>query len=284
MKVFFIGTSKMGTTSIFNALKDKGVRATHTPQYGIYTHLESPQEGFFQKHDYFLDGNFHNFHHLSLWFPDAKFVLLDREPKAWILSLFNWLSHIDDRHMGDEKLLVKLSRMIMGKFVYRKILTDWLVYKKRALHFFKGNKNFVHVNLVDGGKEEWQHLGRHLDMDLEMRWENRQEKKSFPNWISRIYESAERRSEKESSLYPVFRSASLRDRLFLFSTRVLGKDFIKERHLVKNIKAAWHSNSPDKFQKYHTIVDHSARFLRVVLCLGIRIVSTRSRRLSPFIY
>ena len=95
MKVFFIGASKMGTTSIFNALKEAGHKATHTPKYGVLSHQSAPDPEFFSKFDYFLDGNFHNFHHLKSWFPHALFVLLDRNPHNWLLSLFNWLSHID---------------------------------------------------------------------------------------------------------------------------------------------------------------------------------------------
>ncbi|MEQ8415988.1 MAG: sulfotransferase [Imperialibacter sp.] len=283
MKVFFIGSSKMGTTSITNALKEKGLRVTHTPHFGVYSHLTEPDEAFFSKFDYFLDGSLHNFHHLTTWFPDAKIVLLDREPSRWILSMFNWFSHIDERHMKEDKAIVRLSRLIMGKTVYRQILIDWLIYRKRALHFFKGDPRFIHINIEDGAKE-WNRLMKHLNIRLDIKWDNKQVKKSNPEWASKIVAEAENKAQHASALYPEISQTSLRDSLFLYTMKVLSKDFIRERHLVKNIKAAGKNNGWVSPRTYSTSVTHVAKFIRVVFCLGLRITVNRSNRLSPYIY
>ncbi|WOK08581.1 sulfotransferase [Imperialibacter roseus] len=283
MKVFFIGSSKMGTTSITNALKEKGLRVTHTPHFGVYSHLTEPNEAFFSKFDYFLDGSLHNFHHLTTWFPDAKIVLLDREPSRWILSMFNWFSHIDERHMSDDKAIVRLSRLIMGKTVYRQILIDWLIYRKRVLHFFKDDPRFIHISIEDG-PNEWKRLMRHLDIQLEIKWDNKQDKKSNPEWVSKIVTEAENKAKHASVVYPEVSQQSIRDRLFLYAMEVLRKDFIRERHLVKNIKAAGKINGWSHLKTYRTSLTHIFKFARVVGCLGLRIVVNRSNRLSPYIY
>ncbi|WP_339789591.1 sulfotransferase [uncultured Imperialibacter sp.] len=283
MKVFFIGSSKMGTTSITNALKEKGLRVTHTPHFGVYSHLAEPNEAFFSKFDYFLDGSLHNFHHLTAWFPDAKIVLLDREPSRWILSMFNWFSHIDDRHMSDDKAIVHLSRLIMGKTVYRQILIDWLIYRKRVLHFFQADPRFIHINIEDG-PNEWNRLMEHLDILLDVKWDNKQTKKSNPEWVSKIVAEAEKKAQHASVVYPEVSQRSVRDRLFLHTMEVLSKDFIRERHLVKNIKAAGKNNGWGNPKTYETSLTHIFKFARVVGCLGLRIVVNRSNRLSPFIY
>lgn len=283
MKVFFIGASKMGTTSITNALKEKGLRVTHTPHFGVYSHLSAPNEAFFSKHDYFLDGNFHNFHHLKSWFPDAKIVLLDREPSRWILSMFNWFSHIDERHMADDKAIVRLSRMMMGKTVYRRILTDWLIYKKRALHFFRDHPGFIHIN-IEHGPDEWARLMKHLDVRIDIKWDNKQDKKSNPLWVSQIVEEAENKAQSASAIYPEISHRSMRDQLFLYTMRVLSKDFIRERHLVKNLKAAGKNNGWLSFKTYGISLTHILKFTRVVGCLGLRVIVNRSHRLSPYIY
>jgi hypothetical protein len=283
MKVFFIGSSKMGTTSITNALKEKGLRVTHTPHFGVYSHLTEPNEAFFSKFDYFLDGSLHNFHHLTTWFPDAKIVLLDREPSRWILSMFNWFSHIDERHMSDDKAIVRLSRLIMGKTVYRQILIDWLIYRKRVLHFFKDDPRFIHINIEDGAYE-WKRLMKHLGIRLAIKWDNKQSKKSNPEWVSQIVAEAENKAQHASVAYPEVSLQSIRDRLFLYTMEVLSKDFIRERHLVKNIKAAGNINGWTHPKTYRTSLTHIFKFARVVGCLGLRIVVNRSNRLSPYIY
>jgi hypothetical protein len=283
MKVFFIGSSKMGTTSITNALKEKGLRVTHTPHFGVYSHLTEPNEAFFSKFDYFLDGNLHNFRHLTTWFPDAKIVLLDREPSRWILSMFNWFSHIDDRHMSDDKAIVRLSRLIMGKTVYRQILIDWLIYKKRALHYFHDDPRFIHLNIEDGSSE-WNRLMQHLGIRLAIKWDNKQSKKSNPEWVSQIVAEAENKARHASDMYPEISQRSLRDRLFLYTMKVLSKDFIRERHLMKNIKTAGKINGWGNPKTYGTSLTHIFKFIRVVGCLGLRIVVNRSNRLSPYIY
>ncbi|WP_416865284.1 MAG: sulfotransferase [Imperialibacter sp.] len=283
MKVFFIGSSKMGTTSITNALKEKGLRVTHTPHFGVYSHLAEPNEAFFSKFDYFLDGSLHNFHHLTAWFPDAKIVLLDREPSRWILSMFNWFSHIDDRHMKDDKAIVRLSRLIMGKTVYRQILIDWLIYRKRVLHFFQADPRFIHIN-IENGPNEWNRLMEHLDIRLKIKWDNKQDKKSNPEWVSKIVAEAENKAQHASVVYPEVSQRSVRDRLFLHTMEVLSKDFIRERHLVKNIKAAGKINGWSHLKTYQTSLTHIFKFARVVGCLGLRIVVNRSNRLSPYIY
>jgi len=283
MKVFFIGASKMGTTSIANALKEKGYRVTHTPHYGVSSHLREPDESLFPKFDYFLDGSLHNFHHLSTWFPDAKFVLLDREPDQWILSLFNWFSHIDERHMSDDKLIVRLNRLLMGKAVYASLLTDWLTYKKRALHYFKDDPRFIHVNIVDQ-PNDWARLEQHLGLQLDVKWDNQQQKKSHPGWITSIVARSEAKAALQSPDYPKISEGSVRDKLFLFTMRVLRKNFIRERHLMKNIKKAFDENGPVKLAAYRSVLSHIGKFAGVVACLALRIVVTRSRRLSPFIY
>jgi len=283
-KHFFIGAGKTGTTSIHKALKEKGLRTTQTPNYGVFSHLKSPDELFFSKFDYFLDGCFHNFAHLKAWYPDARFVLLDRPTESWVISLYNWLSRIDERNMKQEKLLVKVSRLVTGKWAYEDIVATWLVYKKRAGHFFRDDPHFIVINLEANGEKDWVRLQEFLGVELPMKWENRQENKQQPKWISRITEVAESKAEKASASYPSISHSSFRDRLFMYSMSFLSNNFIRERHLVKNIKEAFGDKKKNLLRGCLSACIHIGRFFWVVCCLVIRFFTNRSYRISPFVY
>jgi len=284
LKYFFIGAGKTGTTSIHKALKEKGLRTTQTPNYGVFSHLKSPDELFFSKFDYFLDGSFHNFTHLKSWYPEARFVLLDRPTESWVISLYNWLSRIDERNMKQEKLLVRVSRIVTGKWAYEDIVATWLVYKKRADHFFRDDPHFIVINLEANGEQDWARLQEFLGAELPMKWENKQQDKQQPKWVSGIIEVAESKAEKASVSYPSLSLTSLRDRLFAYSMRFLVSNFIRERHLVKNIREAFGAEKKSPLGAILSACNHLGRFLWVVCCLVLRFFTNHSYRISPFIY
>jgi hypothetical protein len=91
MKIFCIGLSKTGTTSLTEALRILGFDAVHW--YATKHAFRYTGDGididwaFFERHDAFADTPIARIYpQLDERYPDAKFILTLREPDAWLAS------------------------------------------------------------------------------------------------------------------------------------------------------------------------------------------------------
>ena len=88
-KVFGIGLSKTGTTSLTRALRVLGYRATHFPLSALRCSSEVPQLAVdrIRKRDAFTDTPIpHFYRELDRFFPGSKFVLTVRNVESWLDS------------------------------------------------------------------------------------------------------------------------------------------------------------------------------------------------------
>lgn len=274
----------MCTSSISVSLKELDKRVVHHPWFGIQSQFDRPDQVFFDKYDYFLDGNFHDFTHLDQWFPGSKFVILDRNPRTWLPSLFNWLQYIDNRHMKEEKLVMFFYKLLYGKWIYKRIMTDYQLYKLRANHYFKDRKDVINLDIEAEGQAGWEKLSTFLDLKLDPKWTNTQKDKKLPDWLEPTILESEINAGKFDINYPVSNPKSLRNRLFVKIMRTLFKDFVHERHLFLNIKRAFKDRSIFNPRAYFQMFQNFFRFGRMVVYLAVRIIIVKDRKYCPFIY
>lgn len=282
-KVFFIGASKMCTSSIAAALEELGKSVAHSPRFGLYSHIEEYQDQYFSKYEYFLDGNLQNFDALEQWFPEAKFVLLDRKEENWLLSMYNWLNQIDsgNRSLKGEKYVRLFNKLIANKWMYIQIMTDMLLYRKRVLNHFSEKEKFLHLDIESESNEGWQRLSRFLQLPLKIKWENVQTQKTCPGWIHQVVAKAESVASDYQEDYPKLKEKTIRDWVFLKVMRSISIHFIKERHLGKNINEAFSTHG--LFTGFFKSSVHVLRFFQMIACLVIRIVVNRERRLCAYL-
>jgi len=283
-KVFFIGASKMCTSSISLSLKEIDKRVVHHPWFGIQSHFDQPDQVFFNKYDYFLDGNFHDFTHLDQWFPDSKFVILDRNPRTWLPSLFNWMQYIDNRHMKGEKFVMFFYKLLYGKWIYKRIMTDYQLYKIRANHYFRDRGNVINLDIEAEGQAGWNKLSAFLDVKLEPKWTNVQKDKKLPDWLEPAILTSEIKAKKFNINYPVENQKTVRNKVFVKIMKTLYKDFVHERHLFLNIKRSFQNRSVFNPKIYIQILQNIFRFIRMIVYLMVRIMIVKDRKYCPFIY
>lgn len=282
-KYFFIGASKMCTSSIAAALKQHGKAVVHGPRFGLYSHINEYQDHYFSSYDYFLDGNLHNFNALEKWFPDAKFILLDRQEENWLLSMYNWLRQIDseNRSLNGERYVKVFNRLVANRWMFLQITMDMLLYRKRVLSHFKGKKNFLHLNIEKENRAGWQRLSRFIGLPLDIRWENIQTEKICPEWINGVVTDARNRISEYEVHYPTLKKGGFRDWVFLKVMRSISIHFIRERHLGRNIHEAFCEHG--MLKGFYRSGIHLIRFFQMVGCLILRILVNRERRLCPYL-
>lgn len=268
----------MGTTSLKKALVEKGLKVYHGPTYGVKSHLKECDSAFFEGCDYFLDGSFHNIINLRKWFPNAKFVLLERDSLDWICSVINWMHNIDQRQMSKDKWLVKLNRFFINKWVITNMLITYKLYHIRVINYFIKETQFFRVNLISGGSKAWESLSSFLDVELVPRNENTQQKNINISNLEPLNLLSNKKIETQNHYYPQINSG-IRYYLFRRSMNFLGNHFIKERHFLKNIEKATKGNHP-----IYDTLKHVFLFGILLWWLGVRVFATRSYVISPYLY
>jgi hypothetical protein len=149
VKVFCIGNSKTGTSSLNKALSILGYRSLHFPRFGI-----APKIGWVEyisrlHFDAFTDLPFHDietYQALEKRFPGCKFILTVRDSVSWKKSLFQFLK--------GSPLELSSSEMNLAVKEYEE-------GNKQARAYFKDKKNFLEMNIFEG--DCWQELCEFLN-------------------------------------------------------------------------------------------------------------------------
>lgn len=281
-KVFFIGSGKMGTTSVRRALEAQGLPVAQKARFSLYSHLDRPETAFFDRWDYFLDGFMHHFVHLEAWFPDSSFVLLDRDPTRWLTSLFNWNRDLGPRRSPADEVWLRAFHFVYNQpWALGRIAEDYLIYRRRVLHHFRGRDDFLHVDIEAEGEQGWRRLSEFLSVDLEPVWTKRQESKSTPPWIVEVVAAARLRAAQHSPAYPAEDPCPLRRGLLLRVLRTLAAELRRERFLVRNLKRTWSQHGPLSLPRYSHSLAHVGGFLRLVACFLLRPALIHDRKLCP---
>ncbi|MCG8372763.1 MAG: hypothetical protein MI700_04490 [Balneolales bacterium] len=272
----------MATKSIAKSLEEQGLRVWHSARYGMFSHLREP-DPFFYKFDYFLDGNLQNFAHLHNWFPDAKFVLLERDIDNWARSIFLWQNSIEN-HMKEEKYVYLIRLFIANRFALLRMLEDLLIYQKRAKEYFKEHPNFMVLDIEKEQKEGWKRLSDFLEIPLESSHINKQTNKINPDWLTKFVDRAKKNAQNADVSYPILKeNYTLSTRLFIHSSKILAHSFNKQKFLFKNINASITNAGGLSISASREIVMHIGGFIKILFFLGLRLLTIRKRVVTPFL-
>jgi len=153
-KIFCIGFSKTGTTSIHHALDILGYRSLHWPR----AHID-PEKGwinFFKKSkfDAFSDSPLYRpgfFKEIDKAFPNSKFILTIRNPESLTKSWSNYFSK-SPWNIDDEKDKNRITK-------------DYNDHKKDVIEYFKGKPSQLLIFDVFSG-DSWEKLCKFIDKPI----------------------------------------------------------------------------------------------------------------------
>ena len=145
-KIFGIGLSKTGTTSLAKALEELGYKTKDWP------HLPNLYEEI-NNHDALTDETISfNFKKLDRKFPNSKFILTIREIDSWIISYKKQLEHIKKKREL-KKWEKKIMKKLYGSISFKK--TIFIETYNKHIHnvknYFKNRTiDLLIINIIAG--------------------------------------------------------------------------------------------------------------------------------------
>jgi len=169
-KVFGLGFSKTGTSSLAEALTMLGYRTVHNPtddETMVALLAGDLQCRAIQDHDAVCDIMFcRHYRELDRQYPNCRFILTERDREAWHASCVrHWATRaITSTKLHNEELV---DFHIYGTAVYRRALFDDAYnshYAAVVAYFADRPGKLLRMNICDG--EGWAELCRHLGMEV----------------------------------------------------------------------------------------------------------------------
>jgi len=160
MKIFGIGMSKTGTTSLTSALKILKFNVIHHPWNSQFMRQFDSQNFNIDKLFFIYDGitecPFY-FEDFDKQYPNSKFILTYRDPQKWLRSIERW-------YANDHKYSKEFRIAVFGRYKFNKkhFLQTYLDYKKKVLHYFKHRSSDLLILKICHG-EGWDKLCRFLN-------------------------------------------------------------------------------------------------------------------------
>ncbi len=218
-KVFCIGLSRTGTTSLCAALEELGYKTVHF-SLGLFLNPQVIQPGlsftprqklnwywkrrlnseiryqnnifpinFFDKYDAFGDLPIPLYYkQLNELYPNAKFIYTYRDEENWLRSM-EWL-YGDGAVMWKHGLLddeIKFSMYKSFKYDREKLIQSYRQHHKEVLHYFKDKENKCLVINIDETNLNFELLGKFLNVQ----WEE----KTFPHVNSGLHQTYLKRAD-----------------------------------------------------------------------------------------
>lgn len=158
MKIFGIGLSKTGTTSLTKALEILGYEAIHNPSYllNIDGGTLSLDYNEVDRYDALTDIQMAKFYkELDSRYPGSKFILTTREVKSWLASCKN---HFNQYRTTSEKVKALDTAMYgTDMFVSEKLEKVYFQHYNEVVEYFKGrNNDLLIIDILENDK--WQKL------------------------------------------------------------------------------------------------------------------------------
>ena len=166
-KVFGIGLSKTGTTSLHAALERLGLRAVHNPESmlsierGELTFSAALAEQYDALSDLPIAAYYRE---LDRAYPDARFILTTRDERAWLASCAN---HFDPSAFRPNAVVRKLVERVYGTPVFdpERFRAARLRHDAEARAYFAGRPDKLLV--IDLGQpEKWPPLCAFLGLPI----------------------------------------------------------------------------------------------------------------------
>jgi len=189
-KLFCLGLPKTGLPSISAAFEQLGYRVCGSPNRIYGRNIEEIKEGFWRRaerivprYDIFVDVPWCSvYSELAREYPNARFILTERDPDAWLESF--------DRHLlGSESAL---HRWTFGEVIKsrdgQELKRFYETHVTSVCAFFErdGCHKFARLNIYEG--DGWAQIGELLDVDppkTEFPRENPATKRKKVTWCLR---------------------------------------------------------------------------------------------------
>jgi hypothetical protein len=189
-KVFGVGFSKTGTTSLEIALQDfdlnvcRGHWESNHSNYLMSLFVNQDFEEIRRMTSYwdaYADapwGGGDLYLKLHEWYPDAKFILTVRDPNKWFRSFTNMIKEheSEDGSFTEFHKNGKYGAALFFERIYKvedirnqkeKIISYYESINKSIEDYFKGNPNFIKIDLTaNEDSENWIALAKFLEMSV----------------------------------------------------------------------------------------------------------------------
>lgn len=160
-KILGIGLQRTGTTSLYFALKELGVKAAPNAIPLFY----NQNHKIIRNYDAFMDNPVPLlYQQIDQRIPECKFILTTRSQDSWLKSV-QWLFEKDLKTLNPElqKVANDIHQSFYGTQLFDKtiFISKWQAYHREVLQYFENRKKDLLV-LDFESKIEWEPLCRFL--------------------------------------------------------------------------------------------------------------------------
>ena len=208
-KVFGIGFSKTGTTSLENALELLGYnvcrghwKLPHTFYlHALYVNKDYDEIYRLTKHfDAFADapwGGTDLYEKLYRWYPEAYYIFTSRDPESWYLSFEKLITMFDSdlkTTLGTYYAKGMFGSAYFFEHIFRiktlennkhRIIEAYKIHTEEVINFFHQQKvkRFLHLKITEG--EDWAKICKFLNKSIpDKPFPHANQSKHNPNYIS----------------------------------------------------------------------------------------------------
>ncbi len=195
-KIFGVGLPRTGTTSVSMAMIELGYRTGH-----VCFH-----ESLYDQGDCFFDTPVYvDYPLLDKRYPNSKFILTWRDPKAWFVSfqkhLLPFFSPLKEENLGDAIVWKEMWRCYSAVFGRPETLTPYSLmlhyqrHRQEVEKYFRNRPNDLLILPVEGKDANWDALCKFLDKprpdkpfpflnrdDVRV-WDGLSHEKKVPSWL-----------------------------------------------------------------------------------------------------
>lgn len=176
MKIFGLGLSRTGTSSLSTALNILGFRSIHGPHdEKTKSEITSGQLNLslFETHNAITDIPMAlYFEDLDQLFPNSKFILTVRDMSDWLASMKR--HYIRRGELTEWRKFIRSCAYGCWAYNEQRLLIAHKQHVASVRDYFKTKNNFLTLNICEG--EGWEPLCKFLDLpkpDIPFPWNNR---------------------------------------------------------------------------------------------------------------
>jgi hypothetical protein len=154
-KIYGIGLSRTGTTSLTHAMWENGCNMIHYPQFSNLFDPKNEGASDLPAAIYFKE--------LDKKFPDSKFIYTIRDKESWIKSMENHFT----KHVSVNSWLKENRIKMYGSIDFNKelCLQAYDSHDQNVREYFQNREDFLIINICGG--EGWRKLSAFLNIQAD---------------------------------------------------------------------------------------------------------------------